>query len=630
MGEEDGSSRIGRRTTLLGGLAGAVGTLASAVTGVAAASSDESNGEGRGSSGEQGRESRRTARLREAARRRRASIRHNLRTGPPTDQPTNDDDTRFGREVNYFASYSKGLPHDEFGEVDPDAYESLRSALETPGGGDFDAVPQAGVRPLTNPEAAVSFNTLGLDPNDVYGRPAPSFDTAETAAELVELYWMALLRDVPFHQYDRERVQTARDELAGVDAYTGPTGDPQRDLFRGSVPGARRGPYVSQFLLKTVERGVIERAQRFRPLEPTDYVLDYETWLAVQNGEVPDGGINRSTPDRPSLADAGIRKAERRYPITGRDLATYVGENVSQQPYVNAALILQNAEPDDGSPENLALDTATFAAEGPGSVPLDPNLPVDPNVPDGFVDFVRSGYQSLLGGILQLHAHAAWYHKWRVNRRPRPEEFGGRVYHVRNDTTVHGQPARDRYPIHDALLDSTALAETERPTDDGGLDTSLLPQAYPDGSPTHPSYPGGHAVTAGSNATVLKAYFDERAVITNPVRPDPADPTQLTRVPSAELAQPLTVGGEIDKLATNVALARSWAGIHYRSDTATGLRVGERIAVSVLRDRLQQRPAEAYGAPGQFQFTTFDGDRVTVSADGVSPRDAFDPPIYGP
>jgi hypothetical protein len=531
-----------------------------------------------------------------SARRREASIRENLLRRPVPDQPTSGDERRFGREVNYFASFSKGLPHDANGEVDPDAFERLRSALETPGGGEFDAVPQAGERPLTNPEAAISYNTVGLDPNDVYAPAVPAFDSAESAAEMVELYWQALLRDVRFADYGSHKdIGRAATELGGLTDYRGPT-EPA-SLFRGTVPGVEEGPYVSQFLYKNFERGVIERDQRMRPLKPTDYLLDFENWLAVQNGEIPLGGINRSTPDEPSLCDADIRRDRRRYITTGRDLATYVGENVSQQPYLNAALILQNSEPDDPSPENLAL--SNLSAEGPGSVPPDPELPVDPNVPAGFVDYVRSGYQSLLGGILQSHAHAAWYHKWRVHRRPRPEAFGGRVYHVREGTRIDGQPAADRYPVDGQLLDPTALAETER-----RLSTSLLPQAYPDGAPTHPSYPGGHAVTAGSNGTVLKAYFDEDAVITNPVRPDPEDPTQLT---TEGVPDELTVGGEINKLATNIAYARSWAGIHYRSDTITGLRIGERIATAVLRDRLHQRPAGAYGSRGSFTFTTFDG-----------------------
>ncbi len=460
---------------------------------------------------------------------------------------------------------------------------------------------------------------MGLDPNDVYAPAAPSFDSARAAGEMVELYWMALLRDVPFSEYTgNDDIATATEDLGGLTDFRGPT-DPGT-LFRGSIEGAQTGPYVSQFLYKNFERGVIENDQRFRPLEPTEYMIDYDDWLAVQNGEIPDGGINRTTPGRPSLSDAGIREESKRYPVTGRDLATYVGENVSQQPYMNAALILQNSEPSDDSPGNLAL--SNLSAEGAGSVPMESGLPVDPNVPDGFIDYVRSGYQSLLGGILQEHAHAAWYHKWRVHRRPRPEEFGGRVSHVREETTIDGQPAGDRYPIHGDLLDSTALAETE-----SRLDTSLLPQAYPDGSPTHPSYPGGHAVTAGSNATILKAYFDGDAEITNPVRPDPSDPTSLT---TDGTPNSLTVRGEINKLAANVSYARSWAGIHYRSDTTAGLRIGERVAAAVLSERLRQRSAGAYDSRGEFTFTTFDGTEVTVSADGVSPASAFDPPLFRP
>ncbi len=617
---------IGRR--------GVLGTVAAFVSGVltdtrtataaGAESTRSSDGRETGSRATSDSPEPQMQRRRRAARRRQACIRANLLTRPRFDQPRSGDEERFGREVNYFASFSKGLPHDEYGEVDPDAYETLLSALETEGGGDFEAIPEPGVRPLTNPEAAISYNTVGLDPNDVYGPAAPAFDGAQTAAEMVELYWQALLRDVPFREYDEPQlVADAATELSGLTGYEGPTN--HTGLFRGTVPGVRHGPYVSQFLYKDFERGVIERDQRLRPLESTDYVLDFADWLAVQNGAVPDGGINRSTPDEPSLSDAGIRRDERRYIVTGRDLATYVGENVSQQPYLNAALILQNSEPGDESPGNLALDRDTLSAKE-GSVPMDPGLPVAPNVPDGFVDYVRGGYQSLLGGILQAHAHAAWYHKWRVHRRPRPEELGGRVYHVVNDTTVHGQPAADRYPFHDDLLGSRALERTQRPTDEGGLGTALLPQAYPDGSPTHPSYPGGHAVTAGSCATVLKAYFDEHAEIVNPVRPDPDDPTRLTTDGTPDR---LTVGGEINKLATNVAYARSWAGIHYRSDTTAGLRIGERVATAVLRDRLRQRPQAAYGSPGSFTFTTFDGVRVTVTADGVTPESAFDPPLFG-
>ena len=36
----------------------------------------------------------------------------------------------------------------------------------------------------------------------------------------------------------------------------------------------------------------------------------------------------------------------------------------------------------------------------------------------------------------------------------------------------------------------------------------LLPMAFPEGSPMHPSYGAGHATVAGACVTILKAFFD--------------------------------------------------------------------------------------------------------------------------
>jgi hypothetical protein len=83
-------------------------------------------------------------RLKEAFIRRNRPAREQLLQRGPVDQPANDDEARFGRDVNYFASYSKGLPHDDTGEVDPSGFETMRSALETRGGGNFDAIPEPG------------------------------------------------------------------------------------------------------------------------------------------------------------------------------------------------------------------------------------------------------------------------------------------------------------------------------------------------------------------------------------------------------------------------------------------------------------------------------------------------------
>jgi hypothetical protein len=131
----------------------------------------------------------------------------------------------------------------------------------------------------------------------------------------------------------------------------------------------------------------------------------------------------------------------------------------------------------------------------------------------------------------------------------------------------------------------------------------LLPQGYPEGSPLHPAYGAGHATVAGACVTVLKALFDESFVITNPLM-SAADGLSLLPYNGPEL----TVGGELNKLAANIAMGRNFAGIHWRSDYAESLKLGEAVSISVLRD---QRSTFRENFSG-FTFTKFDGTKVVV------------------
>lgn len=65
----------------------------------------------------------------------------------------------------------------------------------------------------------------------------------------------------------------------------------------------------------------------------------------------------------------------------------------------------------------------------------------------------------------------------------------------------------------------------------------------------------------------------------------------------------LTVGGELNKLAANIALGRDAAGVHWRSDGTEGLRLGEAVAISVLTDMKGCFNEEFNG----FSLTKFDG-----------------------
>jgi len=88
------------------------------------------------------------------------------------------------------------------------------------------------------------------------------------------------------------------------------------------------------------------------------------------------------------------------------------------------------------------------------------------------------------------------------------------------------------------------------------------------------------------------------------VQPDPSDPTKL--VPYQ--GPPLTVGGELNKLALNYGSGRTAGGIHWRSDAAASYAQGEALVISLLRE---QRATFREPFDG-FSFTRFDGTRVTV------------------
>jgi hypothetical protein len=134
----------------------------------------------------------------------------------------------------------------------------------------------------------------------------------------------------------------------------------------------------------------------------------------------------------------------------------------------------------------------------------------------------------------------------------------------------------------------------------------LLPAAYPEGGPQHPSYGEGHGVIAGACVTVLKAFFDESFVIPNPVVASD-DGQSLIPYTGSDAGQ-LTVGGELNKLANNVALGRDMAGVHWRSDAREALLLGEKVAISILRD---QHPTYNERFLG-FTFTRFNGVTITV------------------
>jgi membrane-associated phospholipid phosphatase len=138
----------------------------------------------------------------------------------------------------------------------------------------------------------------------------------------------------------------------------------------------------------------------------------------------------------------------------------------------------------------------------------------------------------------------------------------------------------------------------------------FIPLSYPEGCPLHPSYPSGHATAAGASVTILKWFFNESTPISRLATPlttteDGSKPVAYT----GSDADQLTVGSELNKLASNVGFGRVFSGIHWRDDIKWGMLLGEQVAINLLRDQAHLYNENYTG----FTFTKFDGmTKVTV------------------
>ena len=107
-------------------------------------------------------------------------------------------------------------------------------------------------------------------------------------------------------------------------------------------------------------------------------------------------------------------------------------------------------------------------------------------------------------------------------------------------------------------------------------------------------------------ATILKAFFDESTPIENPVLAS-SDGLSLVAYTGSDASQ-MTVGGELNKLAGNIALFRNAAGVHWRSDYTESLPFGEAIAIGLLQEMsLGFNEDDAY-----FELTKFDGQKIRI------------------
>ena len=540
---------------------------------------------------------------------------------------------------SHIANFTKGLPHDvKTGLLkNPDDYQQFVRGIDSGDVRDFRDTPlgppqqdgeefptwqsqiaqenQVSARAWESQGAGLTFDLQGPDAQSVTMPPAPKLDSAELIAEMIEVYLMALLRDLPFSKLgESEEVQRAirllnnSQWIGSADNSSLSPAEQQRrrgpfnvqNVFRGITPGDDIGPYISQFLLignqslgapngadpspdGFIRYGSIRIDQRVRTAQLCkDYMTTWEAWVDVQNGADVRG------------LETYEENPQYRFIATPRDLATYVHYDALYEAYLNACLLMLEMK-----------------------VPFDRGIPFQlPDFVDkqqGFAQFGGPHILSLVTEVATRALKAVRFQKFNVHRRLRPEAIGGLVHRYKCGDTKGIEVIGTLVDVLDEKLQLLNMVaehnKNQNQNSDLNMDRNqdpsaqspsyLLPMAFPEGSPMHPSYGAGHATVAGACVTNLKAnpftYYEASA-----------DGSSLQPVP-INGNRALTVEGELNKLASNISIGRNWAGVHYFTDYIESIRLGEQIALGILEEQKL-----TYGENFSMTVPLFDGGTVRI------------------
>lgn len=404
--------------------------------------------------------------------------------------------------------------------------------------------------------------------------PAPELGSDELAADMAELYAAVLSRGFPLARLkgDEPKAEGLAGMLAELSWFR-PDGRPEavaaqrrwasragrmdgRMLFRGTAPGCGDGPYLSQFML----RG------------------------AGTPGDVAQG-----------LISVGANQIEQRIREKGggrfvgqlSDLALRARTSPLQQPFLNAALILLA----EGATGDYGLESCP-----------------DSNLSKGSVPSVMTAITAMVGRAT-VAASAA---------EPRmPPDALALVAAL----SASGEGAR--------LGDAEAAAEQHvrklvragREGRGGTLLHRMKARKLPQGGGGQPGITV--ATVVGACVTVMKGLFELFD------GPDSWEPLRLDRVGHGRMRevlvtdprsgglrltdiagtepQPLTLEGELNKVAANIAYGRMADGAMLYSDLHDGLRLGETLALDFLTEQLAECPDAA-----QVRLLGFDGRRIVV------------------
>jgi hypothetical protein len=126
-------------------------------------------------------------------------------------------------------------------------------------------------------------------------------------------------------------------------------------------------------------------------------------------------------------------------------------------------------------------------------------------------------------------------------------------------------------------------------------DTSLFLPLGPRAEALHPADCASSAVIAGALGTVLKAMLQTSG--------------RRRMFAGHGVSAPISLGAELDLLVSNLALGRLAGSGYFPAETHQDLRLGETIALQLLREELGQENRSA-----QMEFVDFDGAAMQIQA----------------
>lgn len=412
-------------------------------------------------------------------------------------------------------------------DFDSAKLDNLKLQNRTPKDPSNPGGPRLRPRVLIDPRASKALSMEGADSVSLdvsgilYGAPdSPrllneiSFSSEETAAEIIELYAMALLRGFQLGTYgaapDANLAVAALNSFGakyvwGYDAGHNPITAKTRlvttqNLFRGPTAGDLSGDYLSVFL--TLPRpplfpsgcapdvATLIGASQFAgllgepllvPLGIDQYFgITFDDFVDLQNAKVP-------VPYPPGFFTG-------RTPIaTGRDIGNYVHVDSAYEEHIRAVdILIGNQVPTSrNSPYSDKPPPSPYENEGNG-----PTL----GPPDAW---------GLVGAVRIAAERSAFAQKWLIHRRARPEVLAGLIHLAMNgNTDLEGKLPAILFtqPEVRDLLDRVNQDNQSR---GGGQNNYLCRRCFPRAHlPTHPGHPTmrrspGHASRRSRRSSMI-------------------------------------------------------------------------------------------------------------------------------